>query len=210
MNITTYTEPLIKWLSLNPDSALLCVFIIAFLESIAVLGSFIPGAIIMTAIGILAGSKVIPINLTMVMAITGAIFGDSLSYLLGYTYKDKIADLWPFKRYPKFLAYGKDYFANHGIKSILIGRFFGPIRSIIPLIAGMLHMTKYKFFITNFFAAVSWAMVYLIPGILIGRAGNNISHTYHKKNIYIMLLLGLIVLYAGFYIIQLLWSRRKK
>src|SRR5262245_55948100 len=138
---TDYIEPLTIWLYAHPRWALLITFLVALTESLAIIGSIIPGSVTMTAIGILAGAGVMRIDLTFLAAILGAIAGDSSSYLLGYAFRDQLITIWPFSRYPNWLLYGKEYFARHGGKSILVGRFIGPLRSIIPLIAGMMHMS---------------------------------------------------------------------
>src|SRR5580704_13178436 len=140
-----YIQPLTDWLQANPRWSLFITFFIALAESLAIVGSIIPGSITMTAIGILAGSGVMRLDLTLIAAILGAVCGDSLSYALGFFYSERLLDVWPFKKYPKWLKYGKDFFARHGGKSVLLGRFIGPLRSLIPVIAGILHMKQWRF-----------------------------------------------------------------
>ena len=170
-----YLQPLTEWLFDHPHSALLITFFISFAESLAIIGSIIPGSLTMTAVGILAGSGVMRIDLTLIVATLGAIAGDGASYLLGYTFSDRLMYLWPFRRYPHWLAYGQEYFAKHGGKSVLIGRFFGPLRSIIPVVAGMMRMNRWHFLLANSASAIGWAILYILPGILIGTASNELS-----------------------------------
>lgn len=170
-----YIQSIIVWLQIHPYWALFLAFMVSFSESMAIIGSLIPGSITMTAIGMLAGSGVMRIDLTLLAAILGAVGGDSLSYLIGYVYSDSLNSIWPFRKYPSALTYGKQYFANHGGKSVLIGRFVGPLRSLIPLIAGMMHMNQWSFFIANVISAIGWSLLYVVPGILIGSAGSELS-----------------------------------
>lgn len=172
---TEYIQPLTTWLYHHPHWALFITFCISMTESLAIIGSIIPGSVTMTAIGILAGSGVMRVDLTLIAAALGAIAGDSASYLLGYTYSERLTTIWPFSRYPSWLDYGKDYFARHGGKSVLIGRFVGPLRSIIPVIAGMLHMSHLNFFIANSLSGVAWALLHVLPGVLIGAASSELS-----------------------------------
>ncbi|WP_188883521.1 DedA family protein, partial [Alicyclobacillus cellulosilyticus] len=144
-----YLQPLTTWIYANPHWALFFTFLISFTESLAIIGSIIPGSVTMTAIGILAGSGVMRIDLTLLAAAAGAVAGDGASYLLGSIFKHRLPNMWPFSRNPNWLRYGRDYFAKHGGKSVLIGRFIGPLRSIIPLIAGMMHMNRWHFLIAN-------------------------------------------------------------
>ena len=172
---TDYLQPLTLWLYANPEWALLIAFLIAFAESLAIVGSIIPGGVTMTAIGILAGSGVMDIGWTLAAAAAGAVFGDGASYALGYIFSDHLSDIWPFSRYPRWLEYGKEYFARHGGKSVIIGRFFGPLRSIIPVIAGILHMNPWHFLLANIISAIGWAILYVVPGVLIGAASTELS-----------------------------------
>ncbi|KTD04225.1 Legionella secretion system protein Y [Legionella geestiana] len=173
--LTEYIQPLTDWLHGNPRWALLITFLISFSESLAIIGSIIPGSVTMTAIGILAGSGVMRVDLTLLAAILGAIAGDSASYILGFACRDQLQNVWPFRRYPAWLALGREYFERHGGKSVLIGRFVGPLRSLIPVIAGMLHMNQYRFFFANVLSAIGWSLLYMLPGILIGAASNELS-----------------------------------
>ena len=189
--LTDYVQPLTLWLNANPNWAFFITALISFTESLAIIGSIIPGSVTMTAIGILAGSGVLSIEMTFISAILGAIAGDTASYSLGYIFSDHIEDMWPFHRYPKWLQYGKDYFARHGGKSVLIGRFFGPLRSIIPVIAGMMHMNRWYFLFANVVSAIGWAVLYVMPGVLIGAASSELSA--ERATRLFMLVLALLV-----------------
>ena len=172
---TDYLQLITLWVYDNPNWALFIAFLMSFAESLAIVGSIIPGGVTMTAIGILAGSGVMDISLTLIAAATGAVVGDGASYALGYAFSDQLVDIWPFRRYPLWLRYGESYFERHGGKSVIIGRFFGPLRSIIPVIAGILRMNPWHFLFANIISAIGWALLYVVPGILIGAASAELS-----------------------------------
>ncbi len=188
-----YLQPIITWVSLNPHWALFVTFIVSFSESLAFVGTIIPGTVTMTAVGILAGSGSMRIDLTLLAAILGAIAGDSASYSIGRIFSDRLTTMWPFKRYPHWLSYAKDYFERHGGKSVLIGRFTGPLRSIIPIIAGMMGMNRWYFFVANVASAIGWACLYVIPGVLIGSASSELLPQIASKLFIIILLLLAII-----------------
>lgn len=144
--------------------------LISATESIAIIGTIVPGSVMMTAIGTLIGTGVLPATSTIIWAIAGAIIGDGLSYWLGYALKDRIRTIWPFRRYPKILETGEHYFRRHGAKSVFFGRFVGPVRAIVPMIAGMIGLKPLKFYAANILSAMAWAPAYMIPGYLIGSA----------------------------------------
>ncbi|MDX2347107.1 MAG: VTT domain-containing protein [Legionella sp.] len=201
-----YLEPLTAWLHVHPQWALFIAFFIAFIESLAVIGSIIPGTIVMTAVGILAGSGVMRIDLTLIVAAFGAILGDSVSYALGYTLSDSIKQIWPFKRYPKWLEYGEAYFDCHGGKSVLLGRFIGPLRSIIPVIAGMLKMKQVQFLTANILSGIAWSLVYITPGILVGAASTELS-AEGATRLFILILALLVLIWLLSVIIRWLFTR---
>lgn len=122
----------------------------------------------MTAIGALMGAGVLPIYPMITWAIVGAIVGDLFSFWLGSHLHQNVRNCWPFTRYPQVLIKGEAFFERHGGKSVFLGRFVGPIRPVIPLIAGMLKMKPVRFFIADIPAAIGWAPAYMLPGILLG------------------------------------------
>ena len=188
-----YIQPLSLWLYTHPNWALFITFLISFSESLAIIGTIIPGSVTMTAIGILAGSGVLRIDLTYLAATLGAIAGDGGSYALGAIFSDRINTMWPFSKYPKWLIYGRDFFEQHGRSSVFIGRFFGPMRSIIPVVAGMMHMNHWQFFIANTLSAIGWAILYVTPGVLIGAASTELPpDAASRLCLFILLLIAMI------------------
>jgi membrane protein DedA with SNARE-associated domain len=173
--LSDYIHPLMHWIEAHPTFSLFITFSIAVAESIILLGGLIPGAFIMAGIGIIAGTGVMRKDLTLLASTLGAIIGDFASYSIGYFYSERISGFWPFSRHPNWLLAGKVFFAKHGGKSILIGRFIGPLRAITPLVAGVMHMSRTQFILFNVLSALCWSLVYVVPGILIGMASNELS-----------------------------------
>ena len=186
--------PLLHWLHNHPQWASFFAFIVAFSESLAIIGSFMPGSAMIITIGMLVGSGVIPMVETFAWAISGAFLGDYISYWIGYHFRDRLCDWWIFKKYPFILNKGKTFFAEHGGKSIIIGRFTGPVRSIIPVTAGMLKMSQTRFFIANALASSLWAIVYITPGILLGAATAELD-TKTATHVFFIILLSLLFIW---------------
>lgn len=161
-------QTLLDWVAAHPTWAGTIVFLIAFSESLAAVGLLMPGAVLMFGIGALIALGSLEFWSTLAWAIAGAIAGDALSFWLGRRYRQSMARMWPFRRYPALLERGIAYFQLHGGKSVLFGRFVGPIRPIIPAVAGMLDMPPLRFAAVNVSSAVLWAPAYLLPGIAFG------------------------------------------
>jgi undecaprenyl-diphosphatase len=152
------------WIVLNPHWAGLFVFLISMCESLAVIGLFIPGLVMMGIIGGLVSAGVLEIGPTLLYAILGAIAGDGISYYIGRRFKHHLPYYWPFRRFPQWLDRGKKFFIDHGQKSIVIGRFVGPVRPFIPVVAGMMSMRPRNFLMANVISAIIWAPIYMLPG----------------------------------------------
>ena len=157
-------EVMETWILANPTWAGVAVFSISLSESLAVVGLFIPGLLAMGVIGGLVSAGVLEIIPTLLWAIGGAIVGDGISYYLGRHFKHHLPYYWPFRRFPKWLDRGKDFFLRHGGKSIIICPFFGPVRPFIPVVAGMMAMTPKQFLFANILSAIIWAPIYMLPG----------------------------------------------
>lgn len=184
------------FLQSHPHWGGVMTFIVSFLESLPIIGTIIPGSVTMTAVGMLIGTGTFQFVRTLLWATTGAFFGDLLSYWVGIYYNERLRSMWPFKKHPEWIERGESFFHKHGGKSIIIGRFIGPLRSIIPLIAGLLHMPLRKFIFAAIPAAFLWALAYMLPGILLGTLSTQLPPNVATK--FILILLLIIVLLSLF------------
>ncbi|WP_426177321.1 phosphatase PAP2 family protein [Massilia sp. TWR1-2-2] len=164
----SHFHTLILYFSAHPWVALAAVFAGAALEALAVIGIVVPGSMIVFMGGVLIGMHILSPVLAALAAIIGAISGDGVSYWLGQHYRERLRSVWPMKRYPALFSRGETYFAANGGKSVFLGRFFGPLRAIVPVIAGMSGMPPLQFTFMNVTSAVAWAGVLILPGVLFG------------------------------------------
>lgn len=140
------------------------VFGLAFGESLALVSFFIPATVLLLAIGALieaSGLHFFPIWLA---AATGAALGDAISYWLGFHYKERAKTIWPLSRRPDLVTRAEDFFHRFGVWGVAVGRFFGPVRAVVPLIAGVLAMRQVTFQVANVASAAVWAFAMLAPG----------------------------------------------
>lgn len=167
-------KPILDWLYMHPRFAGIATFLVTFTESLAIVGLFIPGTVIMVAIGSLIGTGYLPLVGTTLWAILGAIVGDIVSFIFGSYFHARARTIWPLRSYPILLRKGEEFFQKHGGKSVFIGRFAGPVRPFLPLVAGMMSMPTWRFLIADIPSAFIWAPVFLLPGILLGAASQNL------------------------------------
>ncbi|HEB63040.1 MAG TPA: DedA family protein [Gammaproteobacteria bacterium] len=166
--IETFVQPLMDWVALYPNRAGFIVFLIAMIESLVIVGVLVPGAALLFGVGALIGTGTLELWPTLAWAAAGAIAGDGISFWLGYHYREQLHHIWPFKNHPKLFSRGEVFFHKHGGKSIAFGRFVGPIRAIVPTVAGMMAMSPLRFTIINVLSALAWAPVYILPGAAFG------------------------------------------
>ena len=164
----SHLQSLIDYFSAHSELALGAVFVAALVESLALVGTVFPGSTIVFAGGMLVGLKALDPWLVAVAAVAGAILGDGVSYWLGHRYREAIRCMWPIRNHPVLFERGEAYFAAHGGKSVFLGRFFGPLRAIVPIIAGMSRMPALHFYVMNVLSALVWAAAHLLPGALFG------------------------------------------
>jgi membrane protein DedA with SNARE-associated domain len=165
-------QPTLAFIAAHSHWAGVVMFITAFGESFAFLSLLFPGTTLLVAAGTLMADGTLSYAPVLIGAVAGATLGDTVSYWIGARFGGSIGRLWPFSRHPDLLPGGMRYFARHGGKSVFIGRFFGPVRAVIPLAAGMMEMPPGKFWIANVTSALVWAPMLLFVGDAIGDVGD--------------------------------------
>lgn len=142
--------------------------LIAACESLVIVGIIVPGIAMLYGVGALVGLGLLDLWPIVGWTAVGAALGDGISYWVGWRYKDRLRTLWPMSKYPDLIPRGEAFFIRHGGKSILFGRFAGPMRAIIPAVAGILHMPPARFYAINIASAIVWAPAAILPGVAIG------------------------------------------
>lgn len=191
-----YLSGLLDWIGAHAAWAGPVVFLVALTESLALVGLVVPGALLMFGVGALIGSGRLDYWPVMLAAVAGAIIGDLLSYLLGRWLGPRLPQFTPFRQRPGLLERGIAFFRRHGAMSIVLGRFVGPLRPVIPTIAGMLGMPAGQFLFTNVLSAIVWAPAYLLPGQVLAASANLAAAVTGR-----LLLLGLAAVALGWLLV---------
>jgi undecaprenyl-diphosphatase len=159
---------MLDWIGLHPYWAGAAIFLASLAESLVGVGLFIPGTLVMFGVGALVTAGALDLWAVLAWAAAGAVVGDAISYWVGRHFQEQLRTLWPFRRHPGWLKKGEAFLGRHGGKSVLLGRFVGPVRPVIPAVAGMLGMAPLRFFTANILSALAWAPVYILPGVVFG------------------------------------------
>ena len=170
MDIHAIVQDTVDFVRTNQAWAVPVVFALAFGELLAFISLLIPAWGALVAIGALIGSSGIKFWPIWVSASLGAAFGDWLSYWIGLKLEHTVAHVWPLSRHPDLIPRGEAFMKKWGMPGIFIGRFFGPLRASVPLIAGIFEMPFWRFQLANFSSAFVWAAVLLTIGDGISKA----------------------------------------
>ncbi|MDI3273987.1 bifunctional DedA family/phosphatase PAP2 family protein [Pseudomonas sp. MDT1-16] len=158
------------WLTVNPQWLAVAVFIVACVECLAIAGLIVPGTVLLFAVAVLAGSGALSLGETLLLGFLGGVLGDIISYFLGRHFHQNIRRLPGLRHHPEWIAGAEAYFQRYGIASLLVGRFIGPLRPMLPMVAGMFDMPFPRFAAVSLLAAAGWSVAYLLPGWATGAA----------------------------------------
>lgn len=170
----------------------LVVFLIAFLETLLLVGFFFPGSMALVAIGSLVATGYLDLWPTLFWAFAGAVAGDNISFWIGVYFQEPLKKSNLYKKHQQAFSKGEQFFHQYGIYSVALGRFIGPIRAVIPAIAGSLGMSGRLFFIVNVFSALIWTPAYILPGFFISDLYNNFEK-YIQLKFWSLLLIAICV-----------------
>ncbi|MBP9722956.1 MAG: VTT domain-containing protein [Gammaproteobacteria bacterium] len=200
---------ILNWVSDNPNYSYFLIFLISLAESLVVVGLIIPGLTIMLAIGTVIGAGYISLWPAMFASILGAVVGDGISYQIGRHFQQSIRNWYVFRKYPEIIIRCENFFARHGKKSVAIGRFAGPVRPMIPAIAGMMKMPPMQFYFVNIISAILWSPSHLLPGILFGNALQSMPPGISKK-LTVIVFITLLGIWFISIIIKKFWRSLKR
>ncbi|MCS5515525.1 VTT domain-containing protein [Pseudomonas qingdaonensis] len=165
-----WLDSLTGWLTANPQWLGLAIFIVACVECLAIAGLIVPGTILLFAVAVLAGSGALGLSETLLLGFLGGLLGDAISYTLGRRFHQNIRRLPLLRHHPEWIGSAESYFQRYGIASLLVGRFIGPLRPMLPMVAGMFDMPLPRFIAVSLLAGAGWAVAYLLPGWATGAA----------------------------------------
>jgi membrane protein DedA with SNARE-associated domain len=165
-----YVRPIVDFVREHQVWAAPIVFALAFAESLAFISLLVPAWGVLVLIGGLVQAGGLSFWPIWVAGSVGAALGDWLSYWIGLKLERRVQHIWPLSRYPQMIPMGEEFIKNWGALGIFIGRFSGPLRASVPLVAGIFEMPFWRFQIANFVSAFVWAATLLLLGDVVSQA----------------------------------------
>ncbi|SDG08412.1 DedA family protein [Klenkia brasiliensis] len=198
---------MIEWLhGLPPLVVYATVLLVVGVESV---GVPLPGETVLVGAALLAGQGVVsPVTVAACAAVSAAV-GDSVGYLLGRRYGDRLF-AWAARRSPRHL--GPDRLAaaqalmdRHGVWAVFLGRFVALLRILSGPLAGSLGMRYRTFAVANWTGAVLWAGVTTAVVVALGAAAEQLLGRVSTGG-----LVAVAVLAVGGFVLVRVRSRRRQ
>jgi membrane protein DedA with SNARE-associated domain len=167
--LESYADQIVAFVKANQAWAPWIVFILSFGESLAFISLLLPAWAALLGIGALIMAGGLNFWPIWIAASVGAALGDWLSYWIGQKLERTVQHIWPLSRHPDLIPKGEAFVKKWGALGIFIGRFFGPLRASVPLVAGIFEMPFWRFQIANWTSAFLWAAVLLTTGDIVAK-----------------------------------------
>jgi len=164
MDLDQYIQQITDFVRVHQVWAAPVVFALCFAESLVFISLLIPAWAALVGIGALIGASGLSFWPIWIAGAIGAAFGDWLSYWIGLKLENRVYHMWPLSQHPDIIPKGEAFIRKWGALAIFIGRFSGPLRASVPLIAGVFAMPYWRFQFANFSSAFVWAAVLLTLG----------------------------------------------
>lgn len=157
------------------------LYVLAFILTFAETGSllfFIPGEFTLIIAGVAAGAGGINVLVLLVIGCIGAIVGDACGFWIGRRFGKRLQTSSLGRRLgAQNWAKAEDLIRRRRGLIVLVGRWIGFLRAIMPATAGMTGMQYRKEFLHYDVAgAVSWASVCVLLGYWLGDRAEQIVH----------------------------------
>lgn len=198
--MTNFSDLFLSFLSQGGYWALSIVLIV---EAFPVIGSFIPGHILIVAAGFLAKLGILNLWIVLISAIIATVIGDIIGFILGRAYGyDVLHKIGKFcfikKEYlDKTIEKTKGMIDKHTGKTIVLGKFSPVTRAFVPFLVGASGVHIRVFWLYNVIGAIFWIFASVILGYIFGAS-------YHAAAAYSGKLMGMAVVL----IILILWGFR--
>jgi len=69
----------------------------------------------------------------------------------------------------QYIEIAEEFYAKHGGKALILGRFFPIIRTFAPIFAGVVKVDLKKFTLYNFIGSIAWVNTFTLAGFFLGR-----------------------------------------
>ncbi|HVT35418.1 MAG TPA: VTT domain-containing protein [Nevskiaceae bacterium] len=157
------------WAQAHKELALALVFLVSFFDCLFVVGLFLVfAAVFLFGTGALIAMGAFDFWPTILIVACGGVLGDTVSYFIGRHYGVALFKRPFFAKRPGLVERGRVFFGRHGGKGLVVAHNVGVLRPLLPAMAGAYGLSLPRFALAIVPAALSWALVYIVPGVAVG------------------------------------------
>lgn len=178
--------------------------LVIFAETGLLVGFFLPGDSLLITAGLFAAKGDLNIWLLCTLLSAAAIIGDAVGYYIGRKTGPLLynrPDSFFFRK--SHLIKAREFYEEHGGKTIILARFIPIIRTFAPTVAGVAEMPYRRFALYNVFGGLLWIWGLGFVGYGLGQAVPDIEEHIH------IMIVGVIFLSILPGIIQWFKAKRK-
>ncbi len=169
----------------------------SLIEATPFFGLVVPGQSIVIAGGFLAKAGILSLGYVFWISAIGAIIGDFFGFILGRKYG--YAFIYRYGKYffirQKHYEKTKEMMTRYAKSALIMGRFNSLTRAFTPFVAGATGVRLPVFIISNVIGGLSWALVSVLAGYMIG-AGYEVASKYIGAAFFIAVILSVFIIYA--------------
>jgi membrane protein DedA with SNARE-associated domain len=165
----------------------------------------LPGETALIAAAIFASRGHLDIFEVIAVAAAAAIVGDNIGYWIGRTGGRRLLEWFrPIQRWSEpGIARSEEFFDRHGGKAVFIARFVAVLRVTAAWLAGISHMTWWRFFAWNAAGGICWAILVGVVAYYGGHAAADAIGQYGLYGVGAVLAIVVIV-FVGMHV----WRKR--
>ena len=136
------------------------LILLLLLESMPVVGLFVPGVFLMVGLGSLSGTAYLSFTDCVVFSAIGALLGDSIGYWLGYLGWEHHLSRIRSRRRESSRRKAEELLRRYGRLAVFLGRFVWFFHPTVPLAAGVTGIRPGWFYLADVPAVVLWVLIY--------------------------------------------------
>jgi membrane protein DedA with SNARE-associated domain len=154
-----------------------------------------PGELAVILGGVSAGQGQIRLVPLIAIVWACALAGDLTSFTIGR----RLGSGYLLRHGPRFgvtaprLQQAQEFFAAHGGKTIIVGRFIGFVRPLTPFIAGTSGMPARRFVVYTTFASGIWAATFSVLGYVFWHSLDQLLSVTKDGTVGLAVVVGLVV-----------------
>ncbi|RUT66887.1 DedA family protein [Morganella morganii] len=163
-DFTTLSNPEVLWL------VYAILFTVIVLENGILPTAFLPGDTLLILSGALIAKGVMDFLPTLVILTAAAGIGSWLGFVQGRWLSDtKTVRRWMTQIPKNYHQKAEVLFNRHGLYALLIGRFLGFVRTLLPMLAGLSTLPNRRFQFFNWLSAFLWVAIITTFGYVLNQ-----------------------------------------